>query len=229
MHKLVALFFEKFFRVVKFQISYSQEGEDLILRRIFGDQNTGFYVDIGAHHPRRFSNTYWAYLRGWRGICIDSNPGYSKSYKRERPRDIVLEVGISDSSKELTYFEFSDKALNTFSESRAEILKQSSDYSLISKRKVMCEKLESVLDAHLLTTMNKKIDFFSIDVEGYEFEVLKSNNFMKYRPTVIVIEIIGVNIENIENNEIKIYLEKLGYKLMVILYHSVFFSLNGLE
>ncbi len=38
--------------------SYSQEGEDLILRRIFNDRASGFYVDVGAHHPRRFSNTF---------------------------------------------------------------------------------------------------------------------------------------------------------------------------
>ncbi len=31
---------------------YSQETEDIILRRIFGDQTKGFYVDVGANHPK---------------------------------------------------------------------------------------------------------------------------------------------------------------------------------
>ncbi len=44
-------------------IYYSQEGEDILLRRIFGDQTTGFYVDVGAHHPKRFSNTCYFYDR----------------------------------------------------------------------------------------------------------------------------------------------------------------------
>jgi len=48
--------------------SYSQEGEDMILRRIFERQSTGFYVDVGAHHPKRFSNTYFFYKKGWSGI-----------------------------------------------------------------------------------------------------------------------------------------------------------------
>ena len=35
--------------------SYSQEGEDMILPRIFAGKGHGFYVDVGAHHPCRFS------------------------------------------------------------------------------------------------------------------------------------------------------------------------------
>ena len=54
--------------------SYSQEGEDMVLSRIFSDKNKGFYVDVGAHHPIRFSNTYKFYKLGWHGINIEPNP-----------------------------------------------------------------------------------------------------------------------------------------------------------
>jgi hypothetical protein len=54
--------------------SYSQEGEDMILNRIFEGKCQGFYVDIGAHHPRRFSNTYFFYKHGWTGINVEPNP-----------------------------------------------------------------------------------------------------------------------------------------------------------
>ena len=56
-------------------LCYSQEGEDMILGKIFSGQKHGFYVDVGAHHPLRFSNTYLFYLKGWRGINIDAMPG----------------------------------------------------------------------------------------------------------------------------------------------------------
>ena len=46
------------------KLSYSQEGEDVVLRRIFGENKNGFYVDVGAHHPIRFSNTYLFYRLG---------------------------------------------------------------------------------------------------------------------------------------------------------------------
>jgi len=70
--------------------SYSQEGEDMILRRLFEKQLTGFYVDVGAHHPKRFSNTYFFYKQGWHGINIDAMPGSMKLFEKIRPRDILL-------------------------------------------------------------------------------------------------------------------------------------------
>ena len=68
----------------------------MILRRIFIGKLTGFYVDIGAHHPKRFSNTYIFYQRGWRGINIDAKPGTKEVFNKLRPRDINLEVPISE-------------------------------------------------------------------------------------------------------------------------------------
>lgn len=70
--------------------SYSQEGEDMILRRIFGSQTSGFYIDVGAHHPKRFSNTYFFYKKGWAGINIDAMPGSMKAFQKVRYRDIEI-------------------------------------------------------------------------------------------------------------------------------------------
>ncbi|MFT7246563.1 MAG: hypothetical protein ACI82A_003940, partial [Candidatus Azotimanducaceae bacterium] len=70
--------------------SWSQEGEDQILRRIFEQQSTGFYVDVGAHHPKRFSNTFLFYKLGWQGINIDAMPGSMALFNRERSRDLNL-------------------------------------------------------------------------------------------------------------------------------------------
>jgi len=81
------------------RISYSQEGEDLILERFFEGMNTGFYVDVGAFHPKRFSNTYIFYKKGWHGINIDARPGSMKLFNFVRPRDINLEIPISNEKK----------------------------------------------------------------------------------------------------------------------------------
>lgn len=83
--------------ITRFHIkSYSQEGEDMILHRIFERQCKGFYVDIGAHHPFRFSNTYLFYKRGWSGINIDAMPGSMNIFNKFRNRDINLEYGIGN-------------------------------------------------------------------------------------------------------------------------------------
>ena len=101
---------------------YSQEGEDILLRRIFEDQTTGFYVDIGAHHPKRFSNTCYFYELGWQGINIDALPGSMKVFKKFRPRDTNLEIAISEKEQNLTYYMFNEPALNGFSKSISERL-----------------------------------------------------------------------------------------------------------
>ena len=64
--------------------SYSQEGEDLVLRRYLEGRTSGFYVDVGAHDPKRFSNTHLFYERGWRGINIEPSPAAMKNFMRDR-------------------------------------------------------------------------------------------------------------------------------------------------
>ena len=100
--------------------SYSQEGEDMILRRIFENQENGFYVDVGAHHPKRFSNTYFFYKHGWKGINIDALPNSMSLFKKLRPRDVNIEQPISDNVESLTYYHFNEPALNGFSKDLSE-------------------------------------------------------------------------------------------------------------
>ncbi len=78
--KLTPLFIKNFLRrVLSFltwdpwvNYSYSQEGEDMILKRIF-ENKIGFYIDVGAHHPKRFSNTHLLYKKGCPGIIPTIN------------------------------------------------------------------------------------------------------------------------------------------------------------
>jgi len=86
--------------------TYSQEGEDIILRRIFEQKAYGFYVDIGANHPKRFSTTNYFYIHGRRGINIDATPGSMIAFRKMRPKDINVEIPISDESKALTFYIF---------------------------------------------------------------------------------------------------------------------------
>src|SRR5581483_8094739 len=88
------------------QLVYSQEGEDLLLARLFDGQKKGFYVDVGAHHPFRFSNTYLLYLNGWRGINIDAMPGSMAAFRKLRPRDINIECMVSQDPRPLRFFQY---------------------------------------------------------------------------------------------------------------------------
>jgi FkbM family methyltransferase len=189
-------------------ISYSQEGEDLILRRIFEHQEQGFYIDVGAHHPKRFSNTYFFYKRGWSGINIDATPGSMKLFQKIRPRDINLEVAIAAEEKELTFFIFHETALNSFDPVVAHS-RDSKRYPIKKEQKIKTQKLSTVLSEYLIN--NQKIDFLSIDVEGLDLEVLQSNNWKVFRPSYILVECLGFNFNQIAENETFRFLQKQHY------------------
>jgi hypothetical protein len=77
----------KFIKLFKLFLSFSDEGEDKLLLQVFMSRGirSGTYLDIGAFHPVRVSNTYLLYLWGWKGITIDINRKWL--FKLLRPRD----------------------------------------------------------------------------------------------------------------------------------------------
>ena len=98
------------------QLTYSGEGEDLIIERLVKHLSKGTYVDIGCYHPKVGSNTFKLFKKGWTGINIDPNPNTIRLFNQFRPKDINLNIGISKSNQVLTYFEFTESAVSTFSE-----------------------------------------------------------------------------------------------------------------
>jgi FkbM family methyltransferase len=203
--------------------SYSQEGEDMILNRFFEKQQKGFYVDIGAHHPKRFSNTYFFYKKGWAGINIDAMPGSMKLFNQYRKRDINIEKPVSDKKQILTYYAFNESALNGFSkELSKERNNNDNDYQIIFEKDIETLTLEEILDVNLPDS--QEIDFMSIDVEGLDFMVLKSNNFKKYKPKFILIEILGKTFSEICNSEIAKFLAKHNYSIYSKAVHTVIFK-----
>lgn len=205
---------EKFkFSLRNKKTSFSQDGEDLILEQLLIDNKIGFYVDIGAHHPFRFSNTYKFYSKGWSGINIDASPTLLKNFDKYRDRDINLNYLVSNQNRELSFYIFNEQALNTTEKDVAEkILREHAEkYQLKEVIKVKSKSLEDILDNYL--PQNQEIDFMSIDCEGHDLEVLMSNNWIKYKPKIIVAEI-KCNINELLTNKIYLYVTSLGYKLV---------------
>ena len=203
--------------------SWSQEGEDRILCRIFEQQSVGFYVDVGAHHPKRFSNTYFFYKRGWRGINIDAMPGSMKNFEKLRPRDINLECGIGTFNGKLDYYIFNEPALNGFSKELTQKRNnEDSSYQINEIVKVEILPLSVILDRQL--PEKQIIDFMSIDVEGLDYEVLISNDWSKYRPKYVLTEILDSSLHEIEQSQIGKFMKKVGYFLYAKCIHTVIFK-----
>ena len=203
-------------------LSYSQEGEDLVLKRFAGEKENGFYVDIGAHHPFRFSNTYLFYKLGWRGINVDAMPASMKAFNIARPKDINLEIPVSDKKQVLTYHIFNEPALNTFSLEEAQKKDGLRDYKIIQKIELETLPLSEILDKYL--PENTEIDFLTIDVEGLDFAVLRSNNWNKYRPNLILIESLRNSLEEMNENEIYQFLKAEGYQIFAKTINTMFFK-----
>jgi FkbM family methyltransferase len=193
-------------------LSYSQEGEDMMLARFFSEQTIGFYVDVGAHHPQRFSNTYYFYLKGWRGINIDAMPGSMEIFNKLRPNDINLEFPISDSNQILTYYEFNEPALNSFCEKTSHERDGLRHYKIIAQKELPTHTLAGILDKYL--PVNQKIDFLNIDVEGLDYQVLKSNNWQKYRPRVVLVEDLKLaTLKAIDESKLAVFMDQQDYQL----------------
>lgn len=203
--------------------SYSQEGEDMVLKRLFEDKKNGFFVDIGAHHPTRFSNTFYFYNKGWSGINIDAMPGSMSAFKKRRKRDINLEIAISKKPQKLTYYSFLEPAINGFDQKLSEQRIKEGN-ALKEKIDITTHTLEQVFDEYLA---EKVISFISIDVEGLDFEILESNNWNKYKPEVVVIECLNKNFEEVNSDPIYGFLVDKGYTLVAKTINTCFFKLKN--
>jgi FkbM family methyltransferase len=165
-------------------VYYSQFYEDYILAFVFRDQKSGFYVDVGANDPNKATTTRYFYERGWSGINIEPNAHEFEKIVSFRPRDINYNVGIGNAEGTITFYEAADSMspLSTFDRDEAERL---------SNEGVAFKELPvrvTTLNALLAKTAVPQISFVSIDVEGFERQVVESIDLAHYHPLVLCVE-----------------------------------------
>ncbi len=173
-------------KVAGYRVSYAQNREDIILAAFFENVEKGFYVDIGANDPEVDSVTKYFYMRGWMGINCEPQVRHIRALKEHRPRDINLNIGVGSKKGELILRQYEGDGLSTFSDD------MKADYSedptavtdSFIDMPVEIKTLSDILKENSVET----IHFMKIDVEGFEHEVLKGNDWSTYRPEVICIE-----------------------------------------
>lgn len=207
-----------------YNTSYAQEGEDLILAQLIEqtDPRPGFYVDIGAHHPTRFSNTWKFYQLGWRGMNIDPTPGCMAEFDLLRPEDTNLEIGVSEREAERSFYCYNEPALNGIDNDRREELAES-PYKLEKIIEVRTKPLSDILVAHGVVLRSP--NFLSIDVEGLEMEVLQSNNWEKYLFRWIMVEQRVGDLTTINQTAPWLFLSSKGYQAVAFTGRTVIYSL----
>jgi FkbM family methyltransferase len=187
-------------------ISYAQNFEDVYLRRCFGKQKEGFYIDVGAYHPVHDSVTKFFYDSGWSGINLEANPSLIDTLMVQRPRDINLNLCIDDksrgNSRQKLSVPFGNKGLGKVFGLENHKPKMSREYFVYS------ENLSNVISSYEIPD----IDFIKIDVEGGEFKVLLGIDLNLHRPKIFLVEIfVGLyDVQNIRN--IDQYFDKYNYR-----------------
>ena len=180
------------------------EGEDLIIEDLTKNIKNGFYVDAGCYHPLHLSNTYLLYKRSWNGINIDISEFSIKLFNYLRPNDVNINSAVSNMEKEISFYY--QKKLSQLSTIKKAISNERMQGN-IKEKKIKSLKLNSILNQSKFK--NRQIDFLNIDVEGADFEVLKSLDFTIYEPKIICIEIMD---KNIFESKIYNFLKDINYK-----------------
>ena len=197
---------------------------NLVLPSLFGHSRySGTYLDIGCHHPRRFSNTKLFYDLGWGGVNVDASAQTIKLFEQERKRDVNLNllIGLPGS---VNFVEYEDSALNTADSALYKSYQKlkGDKFKIISKSKMKKVSLEYLLDKYFT---DSRLDILFIDCEGLDFEILVSGKLHKrdlYKlPRFIVFESIFVETGNLKPDKSLNLLKSLGYITLLVLPKSV--------
>jgi len=171
--------------VANMTISYAQNFEDIMLIKAFGGAYAGYYVDVGANDPVFHSVTKLLSDRGWRGINIEPTPSLHARLVADRPRDLNLNVGISDTEGTLTFYEVPPPlhGWSTFMPKIAQAYRNQGVESI--ERPIPVVPLNRVFEHHV---GDHVVDVLKIDAEGWEKQVISSLNLQRWRPRVILVE-----------------------------------------
>ena len=197
------LYYEKYTKK-----SYSISNVDLIIDRMFSKVKKGVFIDLGCNHPIKFNNTYLLYKRGWNGMNIDLDPKNIRLFNLERPDEInICKCVSSDNSKKDLFFFHPGSPINSLEK------KTTKDKSNFSLKKIKTFTLNSILEDHKI----RNIDYFNLDVEGHEIDILKNFDIKYYKPKVISVEFIDYQMKKLEfkNNNINRVLQSDLYKYLI--------------
>jgi len=167
--------------------TWSQHREDEHLAGALADIiDTGFYVDVGSNHPVKISNTYRLYCLGMRGICIEPTASLARLHARFRDEDTVLNGAVGTDDRLMVLYEMYPHMFSTFSREQCEQNLQRG-MKLLRQALVPVFRLSTILDSYTPRGRGK-FALLSVDTEGFDEVVLRSNDWERFRPRLVVAE-----------------------------------------
>jgi len=200
-------------------------GEDQVLFHIIKNIAGGkpiSWLNIGAAHPIIVNDTYRFYrnkkykIRGRRpyGVSVDARPHLNKLYRVLRPREIFINSLIGTGNLEVQDFFYNPYEPNNSStnenwarglnvDSRIE---NNQDIQKISSKVMSLHEIFLSYPRLLNSESGGNFSMLLVDTEGHDLSVLQSNDFKKYRPSLVAVEITIPTHQGLEN----MTLEKLS-------------------
>jgi hypothetical protein len=191
----------------------SQSGEDQQLMKWFNGLCGGTYMEMGGLDGITFSNTYFfnkAPEISWKGVLVELGPENFKKLVKNRPDELAtVHAAVCESPRTLHYIEAGavggiwEFAASTFRE------RWWKGRTIESAIEIECLPLQEILDTHLNSMENFYFDFFSLDIEGAEFEALQSLDYERVGFGVILCEADAHN--ELKNMALRTFLADKGY------------------
>jgi FkbM family methyltransferase len=161
---------------------FSEREEEWMIRDFFQDRRDGYFVDVGAHHFKSSSKTYYLESKlGWSGLAIEPQVEFGPDYAKYRPRTKFLPFFISDVSNDKAKL-YVLRNMRSVASSNGEFVKQFGKPDEV--REVPTITLNDLLKAERVT----KIDLLTIDIELHEPHALKGFDIKQFKPSLVCIE-----------------------------------------
>lgn len=198
-------------------VFYAQCNEDavvmLLLRLMDIPYSEVFYLEMGTNHPVNINNTYGLYLLGAHGILVEPNRELKDLIEYIRPRDLLVNKAVSLDGKPARFYSLNTPEYSTLT------------YDELDKK--LCDKLycfgvkesymtETITINELFQLAGKAPDVISIDIEGYDYNILCQIDFKRFRPTIFIVELVAYGSNKQDGDLIKEFFQSNGY----ILFHE---------
>jgi len=204
--------------------SYSQAGEDAVLRFLFNDKkiNNIRYLEIGTNIPDFGNNTYLFYKSGSRGVCVEADKTLIPQIRKLRPGDTVINAGVAVSNdKEADFYIFESSGINTFDKAEAEKRAAMGTYKIKEVTQVPLLNINTIIEQNF----KKCPDLLSIDIEGFDLDVLKSIDYARFQLPVICAETCTYSENHIRKKDPSIanFMLGTGYEIYADTYINTIF------
>lgn len=161
---------------------HSENFEELIIRDFFHDKRGGIFLDVGANHYERHSNTFYLETAlGWSGLAVEPQTHFAADYAQHRPRTRFVAMFAADQDGQTaTLFVPPDNNL---------VASSTVSYS---QRFATPDAGTAVPTATLNTLLQQaqidRLDFLSMDIELAEPAALKGFDVERFKPALVCIE-----------------------------------------